>query len=73
VSLKIDPPTIEEREVAYKGKILSCICIIMNCYAGSQKKDCGFLGEIQIQIGNIEVARKLQPEFAKLGKGGDAR
>jgi hypothetical protein len=65
--IRFDRVTIDERDVAYKGKITKSVCLVIDVYATDDNEValCGYLGEMIVHTGNIDVARKLQSVFEK--------
>lgn len=52
--------TIEDRDLTYNGKIVTSPCLIARVAISSHDGSCGYVGELRVDVGDINVARKLE-------------
>jgi hypothetical protein len=57
--------TVETRPVAYKGKVMDSVCLVIPIKVADHYGLCGFLGTMEMFVGDIDVARKLQNEMER--------
>ena len=55
-----DGVTVEEREVVHNGKIIKSVCLVARIGMTADDYSCGFVGNLIVVVGDINVARKLQ-------------